>query len=409
MASKIFIGYMPELLENVLNNLNNELNSLYSCALVNRYCRVVSHIINLLFKLFIESGAALYKLNLSEFVKIKPEVLLGRSEQFFSQLQDLSLELLEFEHDEGIVLLRILAKHTKKISDLKLDEFYSDYPESLYHALICIIKSQVQLKKFHLITEGDVSIEFYGIVSALESQKQSLREVILENCDYNAEFKALMNCKNLEILRNKYCDYKLLNIFDYKISTLEIVNGHIDTSKIVIFLEKSGTLLQRLKLESKYKMQEDFLLKTLKSFCPNITYLDISPIRLSTQFIDLINNLQKLQFLTLCYVDDWPDNEQVMHFAKILPLTLQYLDLKYSRLNSYINLLLNNCNAPLKKLLINHLDKDKDAKAIIEFCIRNRNLKYVGVNKFLNLDNNIKKELEEYIILVPCNVIVINC
>ncbi|RIB20408.1 hypothetical protein C2G38_1196015 [Gigaspora rosea] len=37
MASKILMGNMTELMENILSNLEDEIYSLYSCALVNRY------------------------------------------------------------------------------------------------------------------------------------------------------------------------------------------------------------------------------------------------------------------------------------------------------------------------------------------------------------------------------------
>ncbi|KAF0496884.1 hypothetical protein F8M41_020890 [Gigaspora margarita] len=37
MASKIFMGNMPELMEKILENLNNEVSSLHSCALVSRH------------------------------------------------------------------------------------------------------------------------------------------------------------------------------------------------------------------------------------------------------------------------------------------------------------------------------------------------------------------------------------
>ncbi|CAG8788588.1 1362_t:CDS:1, partial [Cetraspora pellucida] len=41
MASKIFMGSMPELMENILNNLENEYNTLYSCTLVSRHwCKI---------------------------------------------------------------------------------------------------------------------------------------------------------------------------------------------------------------------------------------------------------------------------------------------------------------------------------------------------------------------------------
>ncbi|CAG8497003.1 4382_t:CDS:2, partial [Cetraspora pellucida] len=118
----------------------------------------------------------------------------------------------------------------------------------------------------------------------------------------------------------------------------------------------------------------------------------------------LIGNLQKLQFLTLWhlwYVDDMPEEERVIQFAEILPLTLQYLDLGDS-LNSYIDILLNHCNAPLTKLLINNiLENEENAKALIEFCVRNRTLKYVGISSNLDLDDNIKHEVEKYVTLVP--------
>ncbi|KAF0547193.1 hypothetical protein F8M41_000764 [Gigaspora margarita] len=91
--------------------------------------------------------------------------------------------------------------------------------------------------------------------------------------------------------------------------------------------------------------EEPLLLETLKSYCPNITYFNISDVGLSTQFLELIGNLQKLQFLTLWYLYEI-ENEpeiQVIQFAKLLPFTLQYLDLRYSCLSSYIEILLNNC------------------------------------------------------------------
>ncbi|RIB08429.1 hypothetical protein C2G38_2147062 [Gigaspora rosea] len=57
-----------------------------------------------------------------------------------------------------------------------------------------------------------------------------------------------------------------------------------------------------------------------------------------------------------------------MQFAKILPLTLQYLNLSCNLvLRSYIDIFLNHCNVPLKRLLLGHLDA-KTVKALIEFC-----------------------------------------
>ncbi|RIB24566.1 hypothetical protein C2G38_2069644 [Gigaspora rosea] len=180
-------------------------------------------------------------------------------------------------------------------------------------------------------------------------------------------------------------------------------------------LEKSGILLQRLSFASNDdEIQDDkLLLKALKSFCPNITYLNITNIEFSTQLIELIDNLQKLQFLSLwCFVEDNITDEdlkiQVMQFSEKFPLTLKYFNLKNNWLGSYTTIFLNHCNAPLKKLLIYRLDNEKISKALVEFCIRKRTLNYVGVN-YLNIDDDIRKEIEVYVTLVPYERIVVDC
>ncbi|KAF0555493.1 hypothetical protein F8M41_017216 [Gigaspora margarita] len=481
MPSKIFMGDMPELMENILNNLNNEFKSLYSYAFVSRHwCKVsipilwqdpfsiekkflsiskyfsslgeddklalkgyginvefsntlfdyarflkvldlsrlgcavlnylelfnpttsfkdpsINFIINLLFKLFIESGATLRKLVLdfSYFIKIKPEIFnsLEQNMQFFSRLQNLSLDIasiLSIEHTT--TLLRIM----------------------LFQAVIRIIKSQERLRKFSLAGEK-YPAEFHGIISALKSQKNSLQEVIIERCYNNAEFEVMKNCENIETLRMRSVfDYPvLLNILNCKISTLEIVNFQINASTIVQLLEHSGKLLQQLKLDYNKILNESLLLEAIKSFCPNITYLNISNIGFSTKFIELISNLQKLQFFTLRSIVDIPEEKlkiRVKQFAEILPLTLQYLDLVYNySLQSYVDILLNNCNAPLKKLLIHGLDNEKNTKALLEFCIRNRSLNYLGVFRYWELDDNFRKNVESYVTLVPYRRIVVNC
>ncbi|RIB11612.1 hypothetical protein C2G38_2250052, partial [Gigaspora rosea] len=505
MASKIFTGNMPELMEKILNNLNHEFYSLYSCALVCRhwckmsipilwqdpfsysynekrslfisnyfsslkedekfvlkncniyvgfsktlfdyaiflkvldlYClehmiklwldfqlglgfpflkksKAVYRMINLLFKLFIKSGATLYKLDLSSFecIQIKPEIFysLQRNEKFFSQLQDLSLrDLSKFSIESAVNLLMILAKNARKISSLYL-EIYTKYDPQVFQALISIIKSQEQLRLFR-INSGDgedVIEEYNGIISALTSQKQSLQEIILEYCEYSVEFEVLMNCENLEILRIDNSDYILLNISGSKINTLEVTDQIIKTSPIVSFLEKSGTLLQRLKLIcSEISEEESHLLKALisKFLCPNLTYLYMC-VGTFSENLELISKLQKLQYFTLWFEDNISE-EEVKKFAEVLPLTLQYLDLIHTpQLNSYLDIWLNNCHAPLKKILIKSFDETR-AKALIEFCMRKRTLNYVGVSKYSDLNDNIKKEMEKYVKVVPFKSILVD-
>ncbi|KAF0532289.1 hypothetical protein F8M41_011332 [Gigaspora margarita] len=424
MATKIFTGDMPELMENILNNLSNEIYSIYSCAFVNRhlckmsipilwqdpfsskrrnpsfisqyfsflgeneklslknfgidieiskplfdyakFLKVLSlsnlgykvkqwtdlkhfeldnsskiHIINLLIKLFAENGATLHKLDLF-FIdyEINLEIFysLEQHEIFFSQLQNLYLNTTSRLNTEcTATLLKTLAKNASKISSLQLENPYSESEPRLFHidSIICIIKSQEQLKQVSL--NGLDSTQLSDIITALESQKNSLQEVIIDNYKYNAKSELLKNYKNfVPVHISVYYQPDLLKKINCKVSNLEIADEEIDASTMVHILEKSGTFLQRLTLDPEdHILNENLLIEALKSFCPNIIYLNISGIEFSKQFIALIGTLPKLFFLKLCFYDDNIDDDDdeemtmlVIQFAKVLPLTLQYLDLK---------------------------------------------------------------------------------
>ncbi|KAF0560093.1 hypothetical protein F8M41_003427 [Gigaspora margarita] len=487
MASKMFMGDMPELIENILKHLNNEISSLYSCALVNRHwCKMsipilwqdpfsnkrsslfipiyfsslgenekfvikeclkkwinvefskplfdyarflkVLHIFRiakkvrewmclklnkphlfyydsrttplttLIFKLFLESGVILHEFGLynSEFLKFELEIFfhsLEKNVQFYSRIQHLSLDIISnFDFENIAKSLRVLAKNTTKISALRL-VFYSKYAKlihTLFPSLIHFIKSQEQLRTFILDGRDDCSTEFYGIISALNFQKNTLQEL-----------------------------HYATVVLAQSSSTLEISYFRIDIPIIVQILEKIGILLKRLKVETETVIREgSLLLEALKSFCPNIIYLYIKDIVHFTQLVEIIGNLQKLQFLSLGYAYHIPKEERkirVMQFAKILPSTLQYLDIALgipnTLLDSFIDILLDHCNAPLKKLLISGgINNEKNIKALIRYCTRIRTLNYVGIVKYYDfLNYDISNELKKYVTLVPYKHIVINC
>ncbi|RIB23730.1 hypothetical protein C2G38_2170401 [Gigaspora rosea] len=194
-------------------------------------------VINLLLKLLFESGTVLHELDLS--------------------LQHLSLSVMPGFNIENItIFLKVLAKHIMTISSLDL-VIYSGFEPRLFHslslAIICIIKSQEQLKLFSL-DGGNYRTEFY-------------------------EFEVLKDCKTLETLRIRDCSSKLLNLLDCKISTLEVFDCPIDVQTILLILKNSGLLLQQL------------------SFEPDT--LDDNIHEFSIQLLELIGNLHKLQFLSL--------------------------------------------------------------------------------------------------------------
>ncbi|RIB01265.1 hypothetical protein C2G38_1026380 [Gigaspora rosea] len=343
--------------------------------------------------------------------------------QFISRLQHLFLSRVAFSNIESATtLLRTLAKYSTKIKDLKLRGFdaYKSYEPQLFHALfhaiIQIIKSQEQLMLINLDGINNDS-RFHGIISALECQKNSLQEAIIKGCDWSAEFEILKNCKNLDTFRIRSCGTKLLKSLICKISILDI-DEYRDVSTTNQILEMSGLMLKRLKLALKIEVDEEasiLELEALKSFCPNITYLNLHNIELSTQLIEVIGNLQKLQFLTLHLFWDNIDEikeeleARVISFAEILPLTLQYLKFCGSlQLNSCIDIFLNHCNAPLKTLSIHSLRDEKTVKALIEFCKRYRTLNYVGLYYFY-LNDNIRKKVEKYVRLESYEYFDVDC
>ncbi|RIB16798.1 hypothetical protein C2G38_2188928 [Gigaspora rosea] len=407
MASKIFMGDMPEILEKILNNLNNEFYSLYSCVLFSSLGEDEKLILKE------ECGINEISKTLSRFLKGLDLFLLEYqvkkwfnlelvdSESFYDDpiIQHLSLNEISDGNIEGaITLLRALAKHTTKINTMKINNFDPYYYETqLVHVLINVIKSQEQLSLFSFVGY-EYPKEFHGIISALDNQKNSLQKVCVEHCAFNAEFDVLNNCKNLETFYIKVLPYEIIELIRLK----------------------TGLLLQRLSVEAMvidYEIfcEESVLPEAIKSFCPNITYLSIKYFGFSTQLVELIGNVQRLQFLSLrCIVDEIPEEElkiRVMQFSKIILLTLQYLDLRNIWLEPYIDILFNHCQAPLKKLLIDRLDNEKNTKALIEFCARTGTLNYVGVHENSNLealDDNIRKKVEANVALVPDHYIIIN-
>ncbi|KAF0501153.1 hypothetical protein F8M41_020118 [Gigaspora margarita] len=152
---------------------------------------VVNVVINLLLKSLFESGAVLHKLFLwfPEYFEFKPEIFysLGRNELLFSRLQHVCLCVTPECYTNVTIFLKVLAKNITTIRSLDL-VICSDFEPRLFHTIISIIKSQEQLKRFSL--EGlNHPTEFYGIISALECQKNSLHEVIISRCGYNKEFR----------------------------------------------------------------------------------------------------------------------------------------------------------------------------------------------------------------------------
>ncbi|KAF0539690.1 hypothetical protein F8M41_006949 [Gigaspora margarita] len=411
MASKI-LDNMPELMMNILNNLNHEPVSLFACARVNRYwckmsipilwqdpfsltstplfidgyfsslgeeekiilrncginakfsdplfdyamflkalyparleCRVekwieirkfdkfdvpvtsIQTIVILLLKLLVLNGITLHQLFLHGPL-IDAEIFnsLEKNRKYLSKLERLHVDLSpEFTNNNEFLKIFFRNTISNTINHLSLN-FGSIYEPQVFRDLARLIEIPKKLKKFWLT--GYNFTEFYGVIPALESQKNSLQEIILEDCVYNAEFKQFRNYS-----------FPPDRCTGHELSFTKVWQVHTKT---------------KIKVQCWGFLEELVSLRVIEKFCPNITYLYIKKTEFSTQLLMLIGNLQKLKALFLwCNVDNILEEEleiRVIRFAKILPLTLQCLRLG-DWIQPYLGTLLDHCKGPLKNLL----------------------------------------------------------
>ncbi|CAG8610162.1 7898_t:CDS:1, partial [Scutellospora calospora] len=301
-----------------------------------------------------------------------------------------------------------------------LDVLNSPHAQQIHAAFANIIKSQQHLRKVILNYKSGFRTELHGIISALAFQHKSLQEIKIAKCSNSSEFQILSYCENLEILRIFYADQKILKSLSTslcKLSILEINTRQFDASNLSDVLERSGPLLQRLKLDSEFEiLSQSLLLESLTNFCPNIIYLYISSIRFSTQFPKLIQGLQRLKFFTLKWIKVTTEKvgvtkNRVMRVAKLLPSTLQYLEWKTLRTNSnsHNDVLLHYCNAPLVRLLIEvNYGKKNFLQTLFEFRSRKRTLIYVYITGS-DLDIDFENDLKGYMMQLTYDQIVIHC
>lgn len=108
---------------------------------------------------------------------------------------------------------------------------------------------------------------------------------------------------------------------------------------------------------------------------------------------------------------------RVIRFANVLPLTLQYFEWSHCEWKrdsfssyanssiSYIDVILNHCDAPLERLIFHHINKEI-TDAVIAFCNRKKTLKYCC---YMNGPEEEWIRLEEYVEVSPYKYVVVYC
>ncbi|RIB20419.1 hypothetical protein C2G38_2244584 [Gigaspora rosea] len=389
---------MPELMDNIVKNLNNETYSLYSCALVSRHwCKISIPILwqdpfsfSRRSPLFISN----YFSSLSEYEKIILKEC-GINEEFSKTIFDyarflkaLNLSRLYFQVEKWIKLV-LVNSNSRNDNRLK-------------HKIIIDI-TNLLLK---LLIENGATLHSLDLCF---SRCREFKPEIFYVLGQNEQFLSQLQYLSLSAI-TFYIDIdsattwlKAVAKYTIKISTLDIEVYYLNYSqhifRALINVIKSQEQLRQFGITGVGYFTEFYgMISTLESQKNSLQEFIIDSCAFNEEF-------------ECCNDDDIPDEElkkRVMQFSEILPLTLQYLNFKLL-LGPYIDILLNHCNVPLKKLLIYKIYDKKIAKALIEFCIRNKTLNYVGVYEYLYLDDNIRKEVEAYVELVPFERIRVCC
>ncbi|RIA99991.1 hypothetical protein C2G38_2151006 [Gigaspora rosea] len=229
MASKMLMGDMPELMENILKHLNNEIYSLYSCALVNRHwCKMSipilwqdpfsikrrSLFIPIYFSSLGEDEKLVIKECLKEFgINIEFSKLLFDYARF---LKVLYIYQLENEVKEWMCL---------KLNTLNLLDYNSR-------------KTPLITLTFKLFLESGAILHEFGLYN---SELHKFKLEIFHSLEQNVQFYSRLQHLSLDIIKDFGIENiaKLLRVLaknTTKISTLRLVFHYEYESKLIYTL-----------------------------------------------------------------------------------------------------------------------------------------------------------------------------
>jgi hypothetical protein len=372
-------------------NLEENLSS--SSTTIQNKNEMTTLILELLYKLFIESEARLNSLTLdvsAGSMDIAAKISLFKDNlNFISNIRKLncifsnpSSEIFYNMSD----LWEALPSICKRIKILDVDA--NDMHWSSGQTLADLIQSQKELSnvKFRStgsrVTSAVTMLAKTDTLTSLEFEYIDFRKVSLEG---------LENCTKLEKLRiigGKDCNaetFRPLINAKCKIKTLEL-NEIYDSESLITLLENVCWNLEHLIINPMIK-------EVSSTHCPNITYLNVSVTSpFIQQMLSLVSGCQ-LEYLIIRSKSINDSEIIVNEMGKIVPLSLHYLELLMPLTSNQLNTFLTDCQAPLKTLIVNSYPfiflTDSHINAIKNFTIRKGTLKYVNIGTGgLNLDDD---------------------
>ncbi|EXX71352.1 hypothetical protein RirG_079290 [Rhizophagus irregularis DAOM 197198w] len=418
-CSKIFSGDIPEVMQNIIENLRDDIKSLYSCILINRNCCFLAtpllwedpfsvkyrnnlshHFIDTYFSFLNENDKN--KVNKIKFHKsdikssYKPlfnyHALIKTLDTFRMELHIICWLNTTTNNDQGtsnekayVQLITLqdesneefrLVKANKRnngiqtICTILFNLFVENNDENSEEKDIItdLIKSQSQLSSIKM--RFSYNILSHSFLDSLKNSSNTLTSLYFgSNNISDLSYDALSNLTQLKSLQFKDCDLNsgifrsLLKIkTPLKIKTFAIKKIHVrEIVEIELFLQKVGYYIKNLVLDIEYIYRNDNHFK-------------------ERLFDAIINYCEKIQFLHLCHIDynDIPKLSKIIpnfnNTLKFLTLEVKFFNFEHFSYNISIN---------------NDVDELKISSMILKLLCDSlpSNLCYLDLNLVINPDD----------------------
>ncbi|CAJ0905333.1 5710_t:CDS:2 [Entrophospora sp. SA101] len=393
------VGLIPEIVDNILQNIGNDVNVLKNVILVNRsWCKLgIKYLWRAPFSLEEPIGEILKlllkKSNKITHLIIKTVSFNGNTPRFFNILSNLkdypnSIEaisnLKSFEYkvlDVNELLLFKLSEYCHNIEKISINNYTWDLNQTGINQLIKntqrLIKNQRNLENLSIYgIESDIS----PIIRALESQSHSLVELTLSEFKLIdiSSLRSLAKCTNLVSLEISF--YLYTNNSDFfknfiknftsikfpllKYLKLNIFNSIPIVEDLELFFKLNGSQLEELRLTINFN-DNPGILQILNKYCNNLISLDIPNLEKNSikDLIDFFNqlskNLKNLSIISIGY--DINDNNTINNFKEINEkiINTSIINLKLSWMISLEN---------IENFIYNLLNSDKTLNYIEYYC-----------------------------------------
>ncbi|RIA89311.1 hypothetical protein C1645_806337 [Glomus cerebriforme] len=284
------------------------------------------------------------------------------------------------------VFYRHLSKFCNKIVILNVLHYHKPNDSNLTD----LIKKQKGLQS---ITFCSLSGGTLRLVNSLSSQVHSLVSLRFEDTDFtDVSSKGFADCSNLKTIELLDCRTNdsytfwepFIQISRIQLSKFTLVRTPINPKAIEAILKNSDRNLRELTLDKIVIESMPEILNILKSYCKNLIYLKISLIEINDFTQRLFNILPTFKRLKSLIIRNSRLNTKYMinklKLGPSLPKSLRLLDMDLEISANMLKKFLDNCAAPLERLILNYSIgfTDEHLKHILKYWRTKKTLKSIG-------------------------------